>query len=149
TGLSTDRGDQLIVDSLPFEAMLRDEPPSAVPGAGLNPSNKPVDFEEEGTKNWNWILIALVGFGGDDNVARSLTKRSHKQVAEVTAQRALAEPESVLEMEIPKPGYVPALENAATKAAADIVDRVRLLTEKDLNTATLVLRSWLHESKAK
>ena len=149
TGLNAERGDQLIVDSLPFEAMMKDEPPSAVPAPGTTPSNQPADWREMLKKYWTWILIAVLGLGVLAIIARSLTRRPRKELEEeITIQKTLAKPDSVPEIELPQAAYSPVVESAAAKPAADIVERVRLLTEQDLNAATTVLRSWLHEQKA-
>lgn len=144
TGIIPERGDQLIVDSLPFEALLKDEPPLAAPSPTSNPSNRQLDWREMLTRYWRWIAIGVVGLVIMVLVGRVLTRPKGGSVDEVSAPRAISGGDVVQEIDVPRAPYAPALDEAPSKRL-DIVDRVRQLTEKDMNTATVVLRAWLHE----
>lgn len=145
TGITPDRGDQLIVDSLPFEAIVNDVPEAPAPGTNSNPTK---NWKDLLTNNWSTILIIVVGLGVAMIVSRSLIKRPQpdRETGEAEAPRAIAASDAMGKIDLPKSTYVAALEDASTKEEERILDRVCTLTEKDLSLATAVVRSWLHEA---
>jgi flagellar M-ring protein FliF len=153
TGLSTERGDQLIVETLPFESSLNAEPPQKTP-----PSPAPAAPPKPGPA---WLetlrrlalpiglglVLLLVLAGG-----LIMRLRRKKKIVEVEVPGLLeAAPEG------PAKGYLaaesrepPAQLPTAGGAAhlGGVLERVREITEQDPNVAANVIRSWLQEGRA-
>jgi flagellar M-ring protein FliF len=149
TGIDTDRGDQLIVDSLPFEAMLKDEPLTGIPAPGSPAPQKDTNPRELLTKYWTWVLMGVLGLGVVVVLARSMRKRPQRELAvkEPETVKAIAGAEKSVESDAVARAYTQAIEATPEKPADNVVERVRLLTQRDLTTTTSVLRGWLQESK--
>jgi len=162
TGLDASRGDQLIVESLPFESSLSAEPP---PGASPKVSSKPESPEpiwlQFLKKNRDLILqlsaalcaiLLVIG-----TALRLLLSRK-------TKPRPVAAPEfpgpspaaGTLELAGGLSGNLPARVHGGSDPAAldearsmELADRVRQLARSDLALATNVIRLWLHETENK
>lgn len=61
TGFSAERGDQLIVESLPFESSLNSEPPSVAPVAVPLPVPKDAPWLEFANKHRNVLVLVAIG----------------------------------------------------------------------------------------
>ncbi len=151
TGFSAERGDQLIVESLPFESTLNAEPP---PASAPKPKTKP----EAPVPAWleffrqNRDLIVLVTLG----VALLL---SIVRAARWLFVRRKPEPEGELPAQLPPGSRAPSPRLAGEPAAAaiagapqdpslELAARVRQLAQGDLPLAANVLRLWLQENES-
>jgi flagellar M-ring protein FliF len=148
TGLNTERGDQIIVDSLPFEAMLKDAPaqPEAAPVS--NPSTKGPYWQDMITRHWSWILMAVLGLGVIGVLTKSLRKRPRTLENVVETSRTIASPDKVLELETTQSPYVHSLEGLPDKLKENLIERVRLVTQEDLPMTTAILRTWMQEPQS-
>jgi flagellar M-ring protein FliF len=161
TGFSTTRGDQLIVESLPFESTLNLEPPSAGPAAP-KPSGMSIPMPP-----WLARLIEnrYITIGGAAIallvvvVRRVLAKvLNRKGKAQVSAPPTLPSGDEDLEPQLEAQRRAQLAEQAAlqaqldaaalreaTKKSAVLVKRLRENINKDATLSTHIVRSWLNE----
>jgi flagellar M-ring protein FliF len=162
TGFSSERGDQLIVESLPFESTLNLEPPSAtaVPKPTANTMNLPPWLAKY--LDNRWILIgATLALGFVLSMARRLIGKMFGRKREATAdmQPALPSAQEVLENQIEQQrraqaeldAKVQAQLNAGTLSESAfrteaLLKRFRENINKDPALAAHVVRSWLNET---
>src|SRR5882724_49493 len=161
TGFSTTRGDQLIVESLPFESTLNLEPPSAASPAP-KPSGTVIPLPP-------WLAHALenryITIGGAAIallvvvVRRVLAKMlNRKGKAQVSATPTLPSGDEDLEPGLEAQRRAQLAEQAAlqaqldaaalreaTKKSAVLVKRLRENINKDATLSTHIVRSWLNE----
>ncbi len=162
TGFSTTRGDQLIVESLPFESTLNMEPPSAT-----TPATKPSGM---GIPLPPWLAHALdnryITIGGALGIAilagvfRRVFARIMSRKGKATASAAAtlppgdggAEPEleaqrraQLAEQAALQAQLDAAALREATKKSAVLVKRLRENITKDATLSTHIVRSWLNE----
>jgi flagellar M-ring protein FliF len=152
TGFSTERGDQLIVETLPFESSLNAEPllkptPPAPAAAPPKPEPKwPETLRKRSLPIGLGLVLLLFLAGG--LIARL---RRKKNIVEVEVPGLLVAPGA------PSPGYavaenrevqaqLPAAEGAAPIGV--VLERARQITEHDVSVAANVIRSWLQERRA-
>jgi flagellar M-ring protein FliF len=153
TGFSTDRGDQLIVETLPFEQSLHSEPPkisrpAPVSGPGKNPPwleflNRYRDFWAPAAIG---ALVLLVLAAGLFRMAKR--PRRLGSVQDITALDGSAAQAQLAG------GGSGQLAAAVAEAEAmlmddtgELADRVRQLAKRDPLVTANVLRMWLQESK--
>jgi flagellar M-ring protein FliF len=152
-GLVPDRGDQLIVESLPFESRPAEEwepsgtvsprPPAGVPSW------------QQRLRNLPWYLLAGGAAGLILLVAGLwflLRKRKRAGVT-VTAQASLPPAESPARLaEGARPARMSAppleLPEAPTKRADVLADRLREMVKKDPAATAQVLQTWLTEAES-
>ncbi len=161
TGFSTTRGDQLIVESLPFESTLNLEPPSAGPAAP-KPSGMSIPMPA-----WLARLVEnrYITIGGAAIallvvvVRRVLAKMlNRKGKAQVSATPTLPSGDEDLEPGLEAQRRAQLAEQAAlqaqldaaalreaTKKSAVLVKRLRENINKDATLSTHIVRSWLNE----
>jgi flagellar M-ring protein FliF len=161
TGFSTTRGDQLIVESLPFESTLNLEPPSAGPAAP-KPSGMSIPMPP-----WLARLVEnrYITIGGAAIallvvvVRRVLAKvLNRKGKAQVSATPTLPSGDEDLEPGLEAQRRAQLAEQAAlqaqldaaalreaTKKSAVLVKRLRENINKDATLSTHIVRSWLNE----
>ena len=174
TGLSVDRGDQLVVESLPFESTKNFEPME------LSAPAKPADprvprwlapFVQSGSGMMMLVggalcLLLMLGFGAFilfrkrggpaqaaapgtlGGASRTSGALSAEDInAQIAAQRAeqVALQEQV-EAEILKTLKIPV---ATTKKAEVLIKHIRENVSKDNAASANVLRTWLNESEAR
>jgi flagellar M-ring protein FliF len=161
TGFSTTRGDQLIVESLPFESTLNLEPPSAGPAAP-KPSGMSIPMPP-------WLARVVenryITIGGAAIallvvvVRRVLAKvLNRKGKAQVSATPTLPSGDEDLEPGLEAQRRAQLAEQAAlqaqldaaalreaTKKSAVLVKRLRENINKDATLSTHIVRSWLNE----
>jgi flagellar M-ring protein FliF len=152
TGFSTERGDQLIVETLPFESSLNAEPPQKAPlaPAPAAPPKPGLAWLEALRKLalpiGVGLVVLLVLAGG------LISRLRRKRVVSVEVPGQLpAAPEG------PAHGYL-AAESEGTPAqlpAAESVarlggvqERVLQIVEQDVDVTVNVIRAWLQESRA-
>lgn len=159
TGFSTTRGDQLIVESLPFESTLNLEPPSVGP-AVPKPSGTGLPLPP-------WLAHALenryITIGGALAIAflvvvvrRVFARMGRKGKVNVSASPELppgdgnAEFEAQRRAQLAEQAALQAQLDAAalreaTKKSAVLVKRVRENINKDATLSTHIVRSWLNQ----
>ena len=160
TGFSAERGDQLIVETLPFESTLNTQPP-LLPG---NPAPQP------GAKlpAWQEVLLRYRTIGGSIAVGliavfilmRVVIARSRKRklrIHPVEMRSELEEPEVRTQLNPAAAALISAGEvtpygathqTSSSEDRAELADRVRLLAKREPAVTANVLRMWLQDGKA-
>jgi flagellar M-ring protein FliF len=148
TGLNTERGDQLIVETLPFEPSLTPDPSRpAPPGPAPEPA-----WQQALNKYRDTIVRAVLGLAFLGFlfyvVSRLLPARSRA--------RAVAEATPVLEAPHPAANFAPSADAADLSPHArsllaeppdDTANRVREFAQRDLTATANVLRMWMQDQK--
>lgn len=168
TGFTPDRGDRIVVETLPFEATLNLEAPSAAPPPGANADPR---LPKWLLPLWNSPKLVMIGaasaggflllLGGCYLMFRKRKKASAASaLALASAARTPAVPNNGLEQQIEaqfaeqaalqKQMDAEALQNlklpVATKKAEVLIKHLRDTVQKDSPAATNVLRTWLADS---
>jgi flagellar M-ring protein FliF len=147
TGFSESRGDQLIVESLPFESSLSDN--SAMESDVAKPDAQPAWLEA--LDKYRTVLFAAIG--GlvlltvlIAVVLRSLPKRGVKATAEQVSEELEAGRRGV---SLPEARSLAAeAKRLEAESHAEIAERVRQLAQSDPELSASVLRMWLHGPKS-
>ena len=154
-GLNADRGDQLIVESLPFDSTVNFEPPGAAPSGPAAPKGPPQTWLER-LKDPQTLMVAggavvlllLVGF-----LALRLLKRGPPE-ASVGGPPEL--PPGAEERAMAGTGQTRQFENGAaaygelppaSKRPDDVAGRLRDAVKSDPMASAQVLRGWLSEEE--
>jgi len=152
TGFNAERGDQLIVESLPFESSLNAEPPAAsAPKPKTKPEAPVPAWLEFLRQNRDLVLPVTLG------VALLLFM---VRAARWLLARRQPEPEVELPAQLPPGSRAPSPQLAGQPAAHAVVSeaqdqslevaaRVRQLAKSDLPLAANVLRLWLQENESR
>jgi flagellar M-ring protein FliF len=160
-GFSAERGDQLIVETLPFEATLNPEP---LPPAAKPAPPPPLPWYQEALKNKFVLVGAGVGVAlvlalavavirllrrsstepaqiapqipppGDD-----LAKQIENQMAQQNALRQKQETDALNALKLPP----------VTKKAEVLTKHIGEQAKKDATSMAHVLRSWMNEAREK
>jgi flagellar M-ring protein FliF len=161
TGLNTTRGDQLIVESLPFESSVNAEPP---PGPVTKTTPKPQAPEPAWLqflrKNRDLILpicgaVALVAFLIFGALRlRTKTKSPKSPKSPPVAPAALAQGAAAAaysaEMAGAPAGQALSIAGGITSEdSLEVAERVRQLAQNDVAVATNIVRLWLHETETR
>jgi flagellar M-ring protein FliF len=149
TGFSTDRGDQLIVETLPFESSLNAEPPKIAKPAP--PAEKTPPWLQFVTKYHDlWAPISL-GVAVLLVLARGLFRHGRRVSAkQVEIVDELAAPAARTELS-PAAAAIAAHalgSGAVVEDTGDLSERVRQLAKREPDLTLNVLRMWLQEGKA-
>lgn len=156
TGLSAERGDQLIVETLPFASEMNSEPPAPVviPKPPVNTDPPWLQFANKYRSFWLpaavGVVLLVIALIAVLKMLRSRKSRATLQVAD----------------ELESPAAIPELSPAATAAAAEgtalaavagmlgpgndhieLSDRVRDFAKREPVAAVNVLRMWLTEKR--
>jgi len=161
-GLDMQRGDQLIVESLPFESTLNLDPPALNAPATQPKPLTPIEQLKNDPKMMVGLIamvlvVVLAGFLG----IRLLTKKSARPV-QAYVQAALPAPEGVSdragevgESDAWSPSSLASSRGAAAGTPALAAGRVEALTsqvraaaQKDIQVSAGVLRGWIREERA-
>lgn len=150
TGLSTERGDQLIIESLPFETTLNPEPAPSGEAPKKAPPTGPkwLQFLNEYKDVIGLVSLAIVAVVV---LLIMLLKflRPKRRRMDADAGQQLEGSERVSELDA---NLAAAQIGAASPPIADdemeITDRVRQLAKRDVSTAASVVRLWLQEHKS-
>jgi flagellar M-ring protein FliF len=148
TGFNAERGDQLIVETLPFESSLNAEPPKIIKPTPTVKNPAWLDFVTKYHDLWAPVSLGLAVLLV---LARGLFRRGRRVPAR--------------EVEIADELEAPAVRTALSPAAAEIAaagaigpgaiaedtdelsERVRQLAKREPDLTLNVLRMWLQESK--
>jgi flagellar M-ring protein FliF len=159
TGFSADRGDQLIVESLPFESTLNLEPPSTIPAAPKSSGTTAVNLPPwlaRALENRAVTIGAALGIGFILVMLRRVFAKmfSGKGKAKAGAPTALPSTEGQLEAQrqaqLDAESDLQAQLDAAalaeaTKKSAVLVKRLREGVVKDATLPAHIVRGWLNE----
>jgi flagellar M-ring protein FliF len=154
TGFNADRGDQLIVESLPFESNNAEDPMSA-PGASGKPDAQP-SFVEMLQKNRTVLMIVVGGLVLVFVLVKMLMRFMPRKASKVAIEPVLDELAAAAERR--QVADASAMHDSATLSAdaqrmlaeshAETAERVRQLAQRDPAVSANVLRMWLHSQKA-
>jgi flagellar M-ring protein FliF len=154
TGLNMERGDQLIIESLPFESTQNAEPP-APPAKKQKPVPVPVDPAWLQFVNKYRDLGAMVAMGIAliafvlrmvTGMFRGKGERAPETVRELPAAH---EPGALQVANRPGPPYEIRAAPLRPEDNPEIPDRVRELAKRDTALAANVVRVWLQEEKSR
>jgi len=149
TGLDEKRGDQLIVETLPFESSLNAQPPK--PSRPVPVPVKPPAWLEFVTKYRDlWAPVSL-GLAILLFLARGIFgSRRRPPVREVGMPAELQAPAAFTELS-PAAAHIAVGAAAAPPATEDnseLAERIRLVSKREPALTVNVLRTWLQEPKS-
>jgi flagellar biosynthesis/type III secretory pathway M-ring protein FliF/YscJ len=145
TGFDEDRGDQLIVDSLPFEGNLLADP-LTVATPTTAPDSKTPPWQELFKNYWHLVLLAVLGLAVIAVLLVGASKRrSGVPAVDVELRREVAPAAPVPVVAAPSSPGAPALAPPVQNLANDILGQTRASAQKDPNVSANVLRMWLQD----
>jgi len=155
TGLNAARGDQLIVESLPFESSLNAEPP-----AGPLPPPKPGAPEPAWLqflrKNRDLVLPLCATLGLILLFARAMIRLMLRRKSVPAPETAPALPpgsglphSAQLDRAVAGESPMRIAADVNADQSLETAERVRQLAKDDLVAATNVVRFWLHETETR
>ena len=157
TGFSTERGDKLIVESLPFEATLNLEPPAAGPSvpkpSGGLPANLP-PWLSRLLENRTMLTGAALALGFVLMMVRRVFGKMFNRKSTVTVPATLPSVETptdeqrlaqLEEQDLQSQLNAAALKEATLKSDV-LIKRLRNTVGKDAPLAAHIVRAWLDES---
>jgi flagellar M-ring protein FliF len=153
SGFSAERGDQLIVETLPFESVLKLEPPLAPTVAP-----KPVSQDPPWLKFVNANRTVVIGVGVGLMLLlvvavafKFMRRRRPNATIEVRSPAALPVSSELLPDALSEPPAAARIDTAAVPKAqteADLLERVRQVVDSDAAPASAVVRMWLRERES-
>jgi flagellar M-ring protein FliF len=164
TGFTEQRGDQITVETLPFESTLQSEPPLA-PAAPVKQVPSGINLKSPVIMGGGLLVVSLAGGliflllrkpraataqdtampaigappAANQTHLNSLEHQMAQQLAENEARQSLLEAEALSRIKLP----------ANTGKSEVLVKHIRNSVHKDAANATNVLRSWLAEPDTK
>lgn len=154
TGLNMERGDQLIIESLPFESTQNAEPPPP-PAKKAKPVTAPVEpaWQQFVTKYRDLAAMIAMGIAMLTFVLRMVMSMFRsKGGREPEAARELPaayEPGALQAANRAGPSHELARVSAPAEEPLDVPERVRELARRDTALAANVVRAWLQEEKSR
>ena len=151
TGFNEQRGDQLIVETLPFESSLNAEPPNPAKPAPA-PAAKPkwLEFVTKYRDLWAPVTLGLAILVVLARWIFRLVRRAPAKEASLPVE--LQAPAALKDLSPAAAAQIAASAAAAPPAAEDnseLAGRVRLVAKRDPALTVNVLRMWLQESATK
>jgi flagellar M-ring protein FliF len=148
TGLNTERGDQLIVETLPFETSLTPDPSRPVPpGPAPEPAWQQALNKYRDTIVTSVLGLAFLGFLFYV-VSRLLPARSRAgAVAEATPVLDAPHPAASLAPPGDAADLSPRARSLLVEPPDDTANRVREFAQRDLTATANVLRMWMQDQK--
>jgi flagellar M-ring protein FliF len=164
TGFNPARGDQLTVETLPFESTINAEPPtSMLPATPSKAPEKPSKFSPVmiGSAVGGVVVLALVAFfflrsrkakARQAEIEAELESARNREIAEAesaetsdeTTVSEVAEGEKIPGLEAPKPFT---LAPPMTTKADVLTKHIAAEAQKDPAALARIIRSWLNEAK--
>jgi flagellar M-ring protein FliF len=147
TGFNAERGDQLIVETLPFESSLNAEPPKITKPVSTPAVKNPpwLDFVTKYHDLWAPVSLGLAVLLV---LARGLFHRGRwGAVREVEIADELAAPAARAALSPAAAEIAAASIAGAGEDTNELSERVRLLAKREPDLTLNVLRMWLQESK--
>ncbi len=156
SGFSADRGDQLVVETLPFESSLNSEPPKSLKPVNGKPGAKDPAWLEF-IKNYRDLAIPLVvGLALLVVLVHGIIRMTRRVPApkipdmhdELASPAAHAQLSAAAEMAAN--GQLTAAQAAQLAAGepATVADRVRMMSKRDPVVTANILRGWMQESRS-
>jgi flagellar M-ring protein FliF len=155
TGLNTERGDQLIIESLPFESTQNAQPPPP-------PAKRPKQIPAPAEPAWQQFVTKYKDLGAMAAMGIALITFVLRMVTGMFRSKGGRTPEAARELPAAhEPGTLQVANRpaqayeaapASLRAAEDTLDvpeRVRQLASRDTTLAANVVRSWLQEEKSR
>lgn len=150
TGFNEQRGDQLTVETLPFESSLHAEPPKP-PAPAPRPGPKPPAWLEFLNNYRDLLLPAVIALGMLAMLVFALfrfRRPSAKEKKAVAIADELEGPAAVPELSAGAAGLAAAAAGAPALLNHDeLSERVRVAAKRDPELAVNVLRIWLQEAR--
>jgi flagellar M-ring protein FliF len=155
TGFSAERGDQLIVESLPFESSLNSEPPPVAPVAMSLPVTKDPPWLEFANKHRQILVPVSIGLAVllVLLVVFKMVRRKRKKIS-VDVLDELSSPAVHAHLSPAATAMVSAGELAAADERTlvegshdELAERVRQSVRRDPAATANVLRMWLQETR--
>jgi len=155
TGFDADRGDQLIVETLPFESSMNAKPPEPEAPAPRSPVKLPPwqQFAEKYRAYWIpagaavvlllVVVIALLVMRGKSR--KKLIEVEHRRELEAAAAVEPAQLEAGAAT--PLEAAVDHAEKLITDSTHELMESVRQLAKRDPLVTANVLRAWVQENK--
>lgn len=154
TGFSTERGDQLIVESLPFESVLKLEPPPSGTTAS-KPTAQGPPWQQFLNKNMTVVILAGVGVLVLLVLAavafKLMRKKRSKGTIEIQAPAIMAPADEYAPAqlsELASAGQLDAPEPTPEAPPEDLLEKVRQIVDTDVTPAAAVVRMWLRENES-
>jgi flagellar M-ring protein FliF len=147
TGFNAERGDQLIVETLPFEQSLNAEPPKITKPISTPAVKNPpwLDFVTKYRDLWAPVSLGLAVLLV---LARGLFRRGRRvAVREVEMADELAAPAARAALSPAAAEIAAASFAGAGEDTNELSERVRLLAKREPDLTLNVLRMWLQENK--
>ena len=156
TGFSAERGDQLVVETQPFENTLLLEPPVAAPGSPANRAPKPVQLDRT-TLLIAGAVLALIAIGAAVFFRMGRSRKSSAELtgpAELAAAEAdspekarLAQEEALNREAEAKAMNALKLAPPINKAAEVMAKHLREKIAQEPEISAQVLRTWIREEE--
>lgn len=151
TGFSTERGDQLIVETLPFESSVNAEPPQKAPLPRAPAPEKTGPAWLENLRKLALpiglgIVMVLVLAGG--LIMRLRRKQKIVDVEVPGLLEAAHDGTAAGYLAAESGGARAQLPAAGAAHLVGVLERARQITETDASVAANVIRMWLHEGRA-
>jgi flagellar M-ring protein FliF len=148
TGFSADRGDQLIVETLPFESTRSDVPPS---DPNISTKIEPQPAWLQAIERYRTVIFAAIGgliFLG--LMIATVVRFGPKPAAKATAEQVNRElqPASPAVSYTENQGMAAEARRLEAESHAATAERVRQLAQSDPALSANVLRMWLHGQKS-
>jgi flagellar M-ring protein FliF len=152
TGFTAERGDQLIVESLPFESSLNAQPPAAsAPKPKIKPAAPGPAWLEFFRQNQNLIFPVTLGLTVLMFLVRTakwlFTRRRTEEEVEIPVQLPPGSPAP--SSRLTNQPAAAAVTGAPQDPSLELAARVRQLTQSDLPLAANGLRLWLQETETR
>jgi flagellar M-ring protein FliF len=152
TGLQTERGDQLIVETLPFESSLNAEPPKPFKPVSVPRNQAPawLEFTTKYRDLWAPVTLGLALLLVLVRGVFRLMRRAPPGDRDIELPDELQAPAVRTELS-PAAAEIAAAAVAAPAASEDnteLAERVRLVAKREPELTVNVLRMWLQESKS-
>ncbi len=148
TGLNEQRGDQLIVETLPFESSLNAAPPK--PQKPVSAPVKPPAWLEFATKYRDLWAPASLGLAILLFLARGLFGiKRHSPAGDVGMPAELEAPAALPELSAAAAQIAATAAPHAIEDNGDLAERVRMVAKREPALTVNVLRMWLQESAPK
>ncbi len=152
-GISTERGDQLIVESLPFESTMNLEQPTAAPAGGPAKKLTPIEQLKSDPKMMIGLaaILAIVLAGGIFAIFKMKGAKNGPAAAQAAqalppAAEAQARPAGIRTETALGPG--PNIPSLSPSRVETLATQLRATAQKNSEVCVGVLRGWMKEEKA-
>jgi flagellar M-ring protein FliF len=155
TGFNAERGDQLIVETLPFESSLTSEPPGVAPAAVPQPITKDPPWLDFANKHRNLLIGVAIGLvvvlvlGVVFKLARRKRKKKEVDVLDELSSPAARAQLSPAAAAMLSAGELAAADERTIAEGShnELAERVRQSVKSDPAATINVLRMWLQDTR--